>query len=57
MNPNNVEVWIQEDEVKWSAEWNRKNVKNYIYAEWSEAEQFFEHFITKDLNIAPKKYI
>ena len=58
MNPNNVDVWIQEDEVKWPAEWNQKNVKNYnIYAKRSEAEIFFEHFITKDLNIAPKKYI
>ena len=44
--------------MKLSAEWNQKNVKNYnIYAEWSQAEIFFEHFITKDLNIAPKKYI
>ena len=44
--------------VKWSAEWNWKNVQNYnIYAEQSEAENFFEHFITKNLNIAPKNYI
>ena len=30
---------------------------DYIYAERSEAEKFFEKFITRDLKIVPKKDI